>query len=238
MKRAINKKTVLIILVLLSGFASIGQVKSSDKFKVTQITREINDIKVIVSQSKSLIESPGIPHCKADIKIIKNDNPFDSIEFPDIEAVGGHYGLLVYKELVNGHLIISKYGDYDGETIIINGKGQKFETIGGYSYVDSSSWLLFSIYYSDLAGFSIFDLKDDRELVALGDLENRPMEFFKTTGNRYFFRAINDETEKETTWEIDIVKKKIKQVEPDLNENKTAILPQLTDYKVLDVNCE
>jgi hypothetical protein len=69
MKKAITKKTILILLVLISGLASICLVKSPDKLKITQITRKINNIKVIISQSKSRIESPEMPLCKADIKI-------------------------------------------------------------------------------------------------------------------------------------------------------------------------
>ena len=122
--------------------------------------------------------------------ILKNNIQIDSIIFNEIEAVGGQYGLLAYSGLIKNHIIISKYGDYDGETIIINAKGEKFITMGGYSFIDNTSGLLFSILDSDLSGFSVFDLNKDKEIFKKVDIDDRPQKFYKTSNNEYLFQRL------------------------------------------------
>jgi hypothetical protein len=170
--------------------------------------------------------------------ILKNDILIDSIKFNDIDAVGGHYGLLVYPELVKNHIIISKYGDYNGETILINDKGEKFITIGGYSYLDNNSGLLFSVWDSDLTGFSIFDLNTDQEIFEITDTEERPQEFYKAFNDQYFYSAINDITGQETIWEIEFNLDRIMKVDLELGDIKSGRLRNLADYDDIIIECE
>ena len=228
-----------MILLTLIGLTSFSQnVNNAEKFKTTKVIRDVGDIKVIILQIKSLVNNPEIPLCRAEIIVLKKDRILDSIEFSNIDAVGGNYGLYIDNNLIDGHLIISKYGDYDGLTLIINNHGHIFKTVGGRSFVDNSSGLLFSDYDSDLAGLSVFDLNNDREIMEIIDMEDRPAIFFKTTNNKYYFQGINDETEKLSLWEIDIVKKKINKIEVELPQDKMIKLRQLADYQLLDVTCE
>ena len=173
-----NFKIFLFCILAISiGTNSFGQNKTSN-FKEIQIEKSIKNIDVIITQYKSKIESPNIPYCKAEIEIFKNGIKIDSIYFSEIEPVGGHCGLLVYNEVQQNHIIISKFGDYDGQTIIINARGEKFNTIGGYVSIDYKSGLLFSIYDSDMAGFSVFDLNHDKEVFKMTDIDDRPLVFF------------------------------------------------------------
>ena len=234
-----NYKVFLIfILTFCIGLDSFGQIKNSKDFKETQIKKSINEVDVIITQYKSLIESPNIPYCKAKIEILINGLKIDSINFSEIEPVGGHYGLLIYNELIKDHIVISKFGDYDGQTIIINKKGQKFITIGGCVSVDTESGLLFSIYNSDLAGFSVFDLNEDKEVFIMVDIEDRPREFYKYSNNRFLYRATNDETEIESIWEIEFEMDRIMQLDLTTNDVKGKQLKELSDCKEINVECE
>jgi hypothetical protein len=203
-----------------------------------EIKKSIKNIDVVITQFKSLNESLEIPFCRAKIEILKSGTKIDSINFSEIEAVGGNYGLIVYDNLVKDHIIISKFGDYDGQTIIVNKKGQKFITVGGYSYFDSTSGLLFSIYDSDLSGLTVFDLNDDKEIFKITDIEDRPQEFYKYPNNRFLFSAINDESEIKSIWEIEFELDRIMQLDLTTQDVRGKELKRLTDYDELDINCE
>ncbi|AZQ64719.1 hypothetical protein EI427_21075 [Flammeovirga pectinis] len=222
---------------MLVVFYSFGQQKNSET-KETQIKKSIENIDVIITQYKSLIESPNIPYCRARIEILESGKKIDSIEFSEIEPVGGHYGLLVYNEIIKDHIVISKFGDYDGQTIIINGKGEKFLTIGGCVSVDNDNGLLFSIYNSDLAGFSIFDLNKDKEIFKMTDIEDRPQEFYKYSNNRFLYKASNDETDNESIWEIEFEMDRIMQLDLRTDDVKGKELRKLSDCKEININCE
>ncbi len=230
------KKYILTLQLIILGLIGFGQ--STESVKMTEIKRDIGSIHVKVIQFKSLVESPDLPLCRAKILIFKNNIQIDSIVFNEIEAVGGQYGLLTYSGLIKNHIIVSKYGDYDGETIIINAKGEKFITIGGYSFVDNSSGFLFSILDSDLSGFSVFDLNNDKEIFKKVDIEDRPQRFYKTSNNGYLFQAINDETEKITLWEIKFNLDKIIQTDYDINKIKYGELLGLSNYDKISIDCE
>jgi hypothetical protein len=232
------KPVLIAFLIFLSSLETYGQTITTDTFKITKITKKVGDIQVNISQYKCLIQSPDIPYCKSYIEIIKNNKTINSLGFPSIEPVGGDYGFLVYSQLINNHLIISKYGDYDGRTIIINEKGKMFNTIGGYSFIDALNGLLFSIYDSDLSGLSVFDLESDVEIFKLVDIVERPSEFYKDANGRYYFQAINDETEKESIWEIMLNNKKIKKTEININILKDKKLKKLIDYHKINIACE
>jgi len=205
--------------------------------KVTTIERQINDVKIIVKQIKSLVESPNVPLCKAEILVSNNNKLLDSLKFDAIEALGGCYGFIVYSQLIDNHLIISKYGDYDGRTIVINENGRMVSIVGGNVYYDEESSLLFSIYDSDLSGFSIYDLNSDMLLLEMEDMSARPIGFYKNN-NSFYIQTIDDETEELAIWEVKLDLQRILKVDIELESIRDMILPGLTDYSKIEINCE
>jgi len=224
-----------INLLLLAVISSLGQQKNTE-IKETQIKKSIKNIDVIITQCKSLIESPDIPHCRAEIRILRDGEKIDSINFSEIKPDGSHCGLLICKEIINDHIIISKFGDYDGQTIIINDKGEKFITIGDCVSVDIENGLLFSVYNSNLSGFSVFDLNKDKEIFKMTDIVDRPREFYKYSNNRILYRATNNETEKESIWEIEFEMDRIMQLDLTTKDIKGKGLSKLVDYREINVN--
>ncbi len=86
-----------------------GSSKREETIKKTQKEYFIGDLKVVLNQYKG-DGSEFI--CKSEIIISKEGSIIDSIKFTP-EPVGGDYGIskaFAYKN----HLILNKYGDYDG----------------------------------------------------------------------------------------------------------------------------
>jgi hypothetical protein len=231
-------RLIATIFVLLMALTANGQTESFVKgeFKVTQTEKAIGDIKIVISQRKSIRHID--PLCTAEIKIFKNGDLTDSLNISDdqFDAVGDRYGLLIYDELIKNHLILSKFGSYDGQTILINNKGQIFTTLGGFSYLDKKNGRLFSIYHSDISGFSVFDLNTDRELFSLTMNNDRVQEFY-LLGDKYFMKTEQNSSRQEKIWEIDLEKQKL--IESKIDRRfMINPLEELTDYKGMKIKCE
>ena len=210
---------------------------SKRNYKTTKVIKKLGEIQVVIVQHKNLEESAIDSYCNAEILIYQNDILIDSLIYKNIEPVGGDYGLKVYDELFYDCLIISKFGDYEGETIIINKKGKIHKSIGGVISIDNEKGLLFSEFVSDLTGFSVFDIKNFKELISMSEIEERPIDFYKD-GERYFFKAINDETENISFWEIEFDLERIMVVDFEVELMQDKKLKKLIDYKVTYVQCE
>ncbi len=230
----IIQTTAVLLFSIINVFGQTNSIEK-DGFKISQMTKTVKDIKVLFTQKKPLTKSNF--YCTASIKIFKSNKLIDSlIVSPDeLEPVGSDYGLLIYNELINDHIIVSKFGGYDGRTIIINNKGKMFNTTGGICCPDYKHGLLFSIYNSDNHGFSIFDLSKDREIFSQIFEKDEVMGFFLSDGN-YFVKTKQYKSQTERIWQIDIKTKKI--VERPNTESQAISLRELVDYKKVCLKCE
>lgn len=153
-----------------------------------------------------MVQSSSV--CESKIFVMQGDQLLDSIIFSKIDPVGSIYGVYLYKELVLNHLLLTKYGDYDGSSIFINQDGKIFQTIGGYMFLDQSNGLVFSDYYSDISGFSIYDLNLDQEIAKFPDLEDEPIGFYKVNG-QYYVSLIDVQNQKIMIKSVDLSNKKL-----------------------------
>ncbi len=172
--------------------------------------------------------------CDSKITVSKNKKIIDSLIFKKIEANGGNFGL-TNPLIINNHIILTKHGDYDGRTILINENGNFFNIIGGENFIDKEAGLLFTIFDSDISGFAIFDLKSDSLLMSIDDIEDRPKTMHKNFSNRYFMSCINDETNENTIWEFELDLDRIMQVDLD-----STIVNKNNQLKMIDLgeaNC-
>jgi len=140
--------------------------------------------------------------CKGLIRTIKTNKLIDEINYGIIDAVGSNFGITFSKNQNNENLFIaSKFGDYDGEIIIVdeNGKIQSFK--GGQYFVTKNGKYLVSEWYSDLSGLTIYDLKNKKICL------NKEFDFY--LGKWYFSDGIyfspvwNGGREIEQTYQID-----------------------------------
>ncbi len=198
-----------------------------DKIEIIEYdTFNLEDAQVILKQEFPPKSNPMFS-CHSSIYILKNSKPIDSVTFRNIEALGGHFGLRNAQK-VDNHLLVTKHGDYDGRTIIINQEGEMSNLIGGQPFLDKEQNYLFSIFDSDLRGFSIFDLTNDSLLLAIEDFEQRPKSFHRAFNNRYFITFYDDETYHESVWEFEPELERIMQVDLDSTEiNSTNELQAL-----------
>lgn len=172
--------------------------------------------------------------CHSKIISTKNNKTIDSLIFKDMEAVGGSYGL-TDPIIINNHIILTKHGDYDGRTIIINENGQIFNIIGGENYIDEDAELLFTIYDSDLSGYAVFDLKSDSLIMSVDKTEDRTRSIHKEYGNRYFMNCFNDETDQNIIWEFEFDLDRTMQVDLDSSDINNS--NQLKRIELNDANC-
>ena len=217
----------------LKAQISTQTVHDKQKSEVSEKTYTLNDIKVILTQTKS---DGNEFYCKSRLLIFRNNDFVDSLNFTP-EPVGGHYGISKPIQIDN-HIIFTKHGDYDGRTIIINDKGEIFNIIGGSNYYDSNKSLLFTIYESDLSGFAVFDLKNDSLKFEMQEMEDYPISFHKAFGERYFILCNNENHDEVDVaiWEIEFELERIMQVDIDKSDiNEENILKT---WKLEDVNCE
>ena len=231
---------IISIFILCSEPDGHAQIKSivKDQVKITEINRSIGDIRVIITQYKRLDHKD--PLCHAMIRVIKNKQSIDSLVYKEIDPVGSNYGLLVYPELFQDHLVMSKFGDYDGRTIIINSKGKLFDFPGGIIIPDITSGLLFSFYYSDLGRVSVFDLKTDCLVFSTEDLDDRPYLMYRNNDGRYFFSAERPEGagSKVSFWEYITDQKTVRKSDLTPDSPGMMYLPALSDNKSYPISCE
>jgi hypothetical protein len=170
---------VLFCLGTLPGFST-----DEDESKWCFVEYQMDSVKVKV------INGMGHRRYLSRIWTYVNNKPVDSIYYTP-EAVGGYMGISLAKE-VNGHLVFSKFGDYNGRTLIVDGLGQIRSIIGANIYYDPIAKYLFSIWGSDEAGFSVYDLEKDSLLIAKVGVRIRPSSFHKID-NQYYVLGYDDE---------------------------------------------
>ncbi len=160
----------------------------------------LGELTIQVTQEKGKHPAPA---CTASLVIRKEKDTLLSKAYTP-EPVGGNYGISCGFELAN-HLIFSKYGHYDGTTMVVNQQGELFEMPGGQTYYDEGQETLINFYDSDIWGLSVFDLESDSMRLKMIDLEDQPISVHKAHGGRYFllcFRGGDIDAPK-VVWEIE-----------------------------------
>jgi len=221
-----NSRNILFFFLLVISNTTYGQATRMQ----TKIL-SLGNTKVEIIQRYNSVQAV----CSAKILIYVSGQKKDSIIFPSMEAVGGDVGLFLCKDRINNHIIISKFGDYDGQTIVINDRGQKFVFGGGRNYADKEQGIIFCIYDSDLPGFSVFDLTKDQLIIDTADIDGYPNKFYKK-GGHYYCELVDLQTNSHTIWEIDFNSKSIKYLYNLTKDFDAKPLSKLEFSK--DLNCE
>lgn len=146
---------------------------------------EIGDVQVKVYQLNNSGWRMGNDFlCRGKIISYKNNLPVDSLDFNDMEAVGDRYGLNFSSQPVKGTIIGTKFGDYDGRLILIDETGKIQNHRGGFFFITKDQRYIVSPWHSDLAGITIYDLKDRK--VKMGEeTEIRPANWYYLNGEYY-----------------------------------------------------
>jgi len=171
----INMKIIFITVFSILTTLSLGQ--NSDKSELFrrsdypaekyQITSDSIRFKAFMIEIRQVRNKSGYEpfSCRAWITITNNGKPKYQKYFKAIDAVGSCYGIFIpLSQPRNDYFILSKLGDYDGRIFIIDSKGNVTESLGGQFYVSKDKRYLFSDYYSDESGLTVFDFDTGQTL--------------------------------------------------------------------------
>ena len=111
--------------------------------------------------------------CEAFIRTSIDGKLIQNRSFERIEAVGGNYGInYAETQPLEGYFLLSKYGDYEGELLIINRFGEIKSLFGGNFFITADKNYIVSNWDSDLSGFSLIDINN------LNTKESNELDFY------------------------------------------------------------
>ena len=139
--------------------------------------------------------------CKVWLTVKKERRIIDKLICVDCEAVGGCSGVFYESQSNPDYLIFSKFGNYDGQLIIIDTTGKIQFFFGGKYYISNNLEYIFSIYDSDLSGLTVFDLAKNKLLFSSDTLKDYLEDFFSFDND--YFAIISNDVKKDN--EIDIM---------------------------------
>jgi hypothetical protein len=124
--------------------------------------------------------------------IVKSGNKvIDGLYYDNSESLGGCSGIYVDKLQPKNYFILTKFGDYNGELLLIDNTGKIQKYHGGIYHISDDLKYLFSTYDSDLSGITIFDLSKNKVVFTSDDLKDYIYGFYYRDG-KYFGLAQQD----------------------------------------------
>ncbi len=217
-------RPIFIIPFLLLALQSLGQRNKQilqfnkadypvSKFVNISDTSYLGQVKIIVTMSHPIQNSDVNFSCRSWLTILKN-NKVTTRKFYDIEAVGGCAGL--YKPTIQpckNYFILSKFGDYAGQTLIVDTNGKLTILIGGAFSISTDKHYLFATYDSDVSGITIYDLKNKKIILSKESMGEERFNAFYFEDGTYFVSMEHNDTSKEISVGIlDVKNKKITMV--------------------------
>lgn len=214
-------RQILSITFLLLTIQSFGQKNKQNlqfnktyypasKFVNIADTSYLGQVKIIANMSHPIKNSDANFSCRSWLAILKN-NKVITRKFYDIEAVGGCAGL--YKPTIQpckNYFILSKFGDYAGQTLIVDTNGKLTILTGGAFSISTDKHYLFATYDSDVSGITIYDLKNKKIILSKESSgEERFNEFYFEDGTYFVSMEHNDTSKEMSVGKLDIKNKKI-----------------------------
>lgn len=170
----------------------------TNKYSVKADTFTFRIFKIELTQTKLLdykTYDSTATYCRLWLTVKEGNTIIDKYYVNSCEAVGGCSGIYASKEQTRkDYFILSKFGDYDGEIIIIDKSGKIKTFFGGHYYLSPNNKYLFSPYNSDLSGLTVYDLSKNKVLFTSDTLQTYLEDFYIYDDN-YF--AIVSENERE-----------------------------------------
>jgi hypothetical protein len=168
------KTSILIQLFLFSTTCFAQQQKQftfkqldypTSKYTLTADTTNFGKVQIITNMVASKESSNGFL-CRSWLTIRKNHKVLKQ-KFYEIEPVGGCSGIfLPSAQPLATYFIISKFGDYEGKTLLIDTTGKLVELKGGSYSISADKRYLFSLWDSDVSGITIFDLTTGKTILS------------------------------------------------------------------------
>lgn len=182
----------------------------SSKYTTQFDTSLLGQVQIIIIMTHPKRNSSANFLCRSWLTIKKNNKVLKQ-EYYDIEPVGGCSGLYKpTKQLCKNYFIFSKFGDYQGETLLIDTTGKLTILQGGSFSISKDSNFLFTIYDSDISGITVYDLKNKKEIFTKESEDEAEYQEFYFQDNKYYVSTFNEENSKEVAVGfIDLKNKKV-----------------------------
>lgn len=183
---------------LYKEFVPADYATADFKTKIQSLPFNNLTIKLIKIYNKS-DDNENAFYCRAWIKVIRNDSTIDSLYFDNMAAGKGCAGIYMDNRQPDpNHFILTKFGDFDGRTLIINKQGQIRNITGGKYFITRDKRYLFSIYESDLSGIAVFDFRYDKLTYSNNALPTKLTDWYFQEGRYFSLDQEGEEEEVET----------------------------------------
>lgn len=133
-------------------YPASSYITQADTFNFGKLTIRVANIKAREHQTVSF-------WCRASIAITRNSDTVFSRYYSDIHAVGGCSGIYMEPTIRGGYLFVSKFGDYNGRTVIIDSIGKTLDIHGGITYYNPLVDWIVAEHNSDIGGLSVYNTK-------------------------------------------------------------------------------
>ena len=174
-------KTLLILIFMAIAGSSYAQRHDkfeafnpsdypANKYQIKLDSASFFQFKIEIRQLKRTgpTNAPSDFYCRAWLSVTQGNKIIQQIYYASIDPVGSCGGLFIPdKQPVKDYFIISKLGDYDGKIFILDKNGKFIEKSGGPFSISKDHHYLFSDFYSDLSGLTVYDLR--KNLVLFSD---------------------------------------------------------------------
>ncbi len=221
-------RPLLINIILLFNLNLFGQLKlpeqilrfkktdyPSSKFQIKSDTSYLGQVEIIITMTSPKINNSIHKfYCRSWLTIKKNGKLLNQ-KYYEIEPVGGCSGLYTpTKQPCEDHFIISKFGDYGGQTLIVDTSGSLKVLIGGAFSLSKDNRYLFALYDSDISGITVFDLKNKKMILSEERNDDKEYDEFYYQDGKYFVSFFTDDkqSKEHLVGTIDIVNKKVTEV--------------------------
>ena len=167
----------------------------ADKYSIKADTFSFVDFKIELTQVK-LTDYKNANNtsvfCRIWLIVKRGSEIMDKLFIRDCEGVGGCSGIYASdKQPIKDYFILSKFGDYDGQIIIIDTSGKIKTYFGGQYFLSVDNKYLFSTYDSDLAGLTVYDLSQNKVLFTSDSISTYLSDFYFYDKN--YFAVVNEE---------------------------------------------
>ena len=167
------------------------------KYVTKSDTSLLGQVQVIITMTHPKNSSFAKFLCRSWLTIKKNDKIINQ-KYYDIEPIGGCSGLYPpIKQPCKDYFIISKFGDYKGQTLLIDTSGKLITLTGGSFSISPDNKYLLSTYDSDVSGITIYDLKKKKLVFSKENEDDKLYNEFYFQEGSYFISLENDTSSKE-----------------------------------------
>lgn len=207
----------------------------SDKYSIKADTFNFRNLKIELIQVKLTddknADSASV-YCRIWLTVKNSSEIIDKLFINDCEAVGGCSGIFASpNQQVKDYFILSKFGDYDGQIILIDISGKIKSYFGGQYYLSSDNKYLFSTYNSDLAGLTVYDLSQNKVLFTSDSIGTYLADFYSYDKN--YFAIVSDDVKRHNQTDIVTFDFKVNNlIKSTVNDNYISKAKRLKGYNI------